>query len=235
MKTKATRRVLDTAEKWPESEIGDFLVEVLAIAARSNEPVTMRVAEKLQAVLERKIGESEKPEYTGRHGGPVGDDLERVKANIFARVDNMPSDRLPALAKLIDEFERTNGEVAASQPAKQSPRPKWPQDALPGENPAYFAWRAYAVEAAAGTLHLGVIRQENEALAVKLVSWLRSPANRKQVPEGFDIPTKPEWNTRQIEAGKAKPAPAPRTEGQRLYDAVVKRRARESAPAATNG
>ncbi len=75
----------------------------------------------------------------------------------------------------------------------------WNKDNAPDENPAVFAWRAYATEAEARTLHLGVIRQEDEPLAVKLVSWLRSPANREQVPEGFDIPTKPEWNTRQLE------------------------------------
>jgi tetratricopeptide (TPR) repeat protein len=117
--------------------------------------------------------------------------------------------------------------------ATAAPRLKWKLDAGHDENPAAFAWRAYAVEAAAGTLHLGVIRQEDEPLAVKLVSWLRSPANRKQVPEGFDIPTLPEWNTRQIEAGKAKPAaaPRPRTEGNRLYSALRRRRAAASVDA----
>jgi hypothetical protein len=109
-----------------------------------------------------------------------------------AELDEAIEDKLAA--KMGATARETTGRATGE------PRPLWPDDALPEErdNPAAFAWRAYAVEAAAGTLHLGVIRQEDEPLAVKLVSWLRSPANRKQVPEGFDIPTKPEWNTRRL-------------------------------------
>ena len=93
-------------------------------------------------------------------------------------------------------------EAAQQAAQRRTRRLKWDKDALPDENPAQFAWRAYQAEAKAGTLHMGVIRQDDKKngteLAVKLVSWLRSPANRQQLPEGFDIPTKPEWNTRQL-------------------------------------
>ena len=101
-------------------------------------------------------------------------------------------------------------------------RLKWDTDREPDEDPAHFAARAYAAEMAAGTLHRGVIAQEDKPLAVKLASWLRS----HPMPEDIDIPTLPEWNTRQIEAGKAKPTAAsrPRTEGNRLYSALRRRR-----------
>lgn len=106
--------------------------------------------------------------------------------------------------------------------ATAQPRAKW--DARTGDDlklsPAEFIAKHYAAEMAAGTLHRGVIAREDKPLAVKLASWLRS----NPMPEGIDIPTKPEWITRQAEAGKAEPAP--RTEGQRIYDALRHRRYR---------
>jgi hypothetical protein len=124
----------------------------------------------------------------------------------------------------------------ATQHAKP-PRLLWNKDNAPDENPAMFAWRAYAAEAEAKTLHLGVIRQEDEPLAVKLVSWLRSPANRKQVPEGFDIPTKPDWLKRQDQDHPVQPPPPPpRTEEVRRYtrESVRRSRARHRPTATVN-
>lgn len=103
-------------------------------------------------------------------------------------------------------------------------RLKWDTDRHPGEGPAQFAWRAYAAEAAAGTLHRGIIHSEDEPLYWKLIVWLRA----HPMPNGIDIPTKPEWNTRQIEAGRAKQGSKwqlrLRTEEQLIYDVQKSRR-----------
>jgi len=129
-----------------------------------------------------------------------------------------------AAARVADLIATVQAEVA--QRNKPS-RLIWGKDSKPDENPAVFAWRAYAAEAKAETLHLGVIRQEDEPLAIKLYSWLRSPANQKFIPEGFDIPTKPEWITRQLakrDAPLTSSATYAATEEARLYS-VAKRRA----------
>jgi hypothetical protein len=113
-------------------------------------------------------------------------------------------------------------EVEAREKAEGAigePRLKWEKDALPDEDPAHFASRA-------GYEHRGLIYEEDRALSVKLANWLRTHDWPKDVPY---IPTKPEWNTQQIEAGKAKQAPRPRTEGQRLYDVNRVRRQRHPA------
>ncbi len=89
-------------------------------------------------------------------------------------------------------------QAAAQQitvPSASAARPKWERDRRPDENPAEFAWRAYAAEAQAGTLNRGVIAREDKPLAVKLASWLRS----HPMPAGIDIPTLPEWNSRRLE------------------------------------
>ncbi len=110
-------------------------------------------------------------------------------------------------------------DAAAPAPVtKAKPRPKW-EDRKGADaklSPPEFIAKHYAAEMTAGTLHRGIIAQGDKPLAVKLASWLRS----HPMPENIDIPTKPEWITRQAEAGKARPAPAPRTQGQRLYDAL---------------
>ena len=105
--------------------------------------------------------------------------------------------------------------------ADAEPRLKWKKDALPGENPAAFAWRAYQAEAKAGTLHRGLIAQEDKDLAVKLANWLRT----YDMPEGFDIPTKPEWNTRQLPklSGEAE------REVLRLFEVARKRKSKLAA------
>jgi tetratricopeptide (TPR) repeat protein len=169
-------------------------------------------------------------EVASRFNRPISDvfavlDAERKEATAplthAAPVTELDArDKVPAAA--VDAGSRhTNADTPA--------RLKWNEHNRPDENPAAFAWRAYAVEAAAGTLHMGVIRQDDRRngteLADKLVSWLRSPANRKQVPEGFDIPTKPEWITRQAEAGKARAASrSPMTSEERVYNALSARR-----------
>jgi hypothetical protein len=135
-----------------------------------------------------------------------------------------PTEILRAAADL---FEMTVEELtavvrkhkAAVEPVT-APRLKWEIDRLPDEDPPHFVARAYAVEAKAGKLHRGIIYSEDRELHRRLNSWLRS----HDMPEGIDIPTKPEWDTRQIKAGRAKPAPTPRTEGQRLYGAEKTRR-----------
>ncbi len=103
----------------------------------------------------------------------------------------------------------------ARTPAK--PRLRWGTDNAPDENPAAFAWRAYQDEAKAGTLHRGIIGQEDKPLSVKLASWLRS----HPMPEGIDIPTKPEWIARRLAEAKTAPRPVRVwTEEGRLYQSA---------------
>jgi hypothetical protein len=77
------------------------------------------------------------------------------------------------------------------------PRPLW--EDRKGEDaklsPPEFIAKHYAAEMKAGTLHRGVIAQHDKALAAKLPSWLRT----HKMPKNIDIPTLPEWNTRQLE------------------------------------
>lgn len=144
-----------------------------------------------------------------------------VAAEILSSV--YPAERVGKLLK--DLAAETARETTGR--AKEPPRLKWEKDAKPDEDPAHFALRAYDAEAKAGKLHRGVIYDEDRVLYTKLNSWLRSNA----MPEGIDIPTKREWITRQIEAGRAKPAPfgqRPNTEEERLYETLRKRQSRPS-------
>jgi hypothetical protein len=129
----------------------------------------------------------------------------------------IPKTRRLAFKKVVEEF------IEASE-ASIGRRLRWVADRKQGENPAQFAWRAYADEAAAGALHRGIIFGEDEALYWKLIVWLRS----HPMPNGIDIPTKSEWYSRQIEAGKAKQGPTRRlrTEGQLIYETLMARRRR---------
>ena len=109
--------------------------------------------------------------------------------------------------------------------ATATPRLKWEHDRLPDENPAAFAWRAYQAEAKAGTLHRGVISTEDPVLYRRLNNWLRT----HDMPEGINIPTKPEWNERQLgKLGSLRDDPTTR-EALRLA-AVARRRAQQSMP-----
>jgi hypothetical protein len=131
--------------------------------------------------------------------------------------------------KLADKGKASSREITGREAAEPHPvRLKWETDRQPDENPAAFAWRAYQTEAAVGKLHQGLIYDENRELYRRLRSWLRS----HPMPEDIDIPTKRDWITRQIEAGRAKPASVsrPRTEEQRLYEAVARRRQRAHSP-----
>ena len=125
-----------------------------------------------------------------------------------------------ALKKAAADYART-----MTGRAKDKPRLKWERDRLPDENPAAFAWRAYQAEAQAGTLHRGLIGQEDKPLAVKLASWLRS----HPMPEDIDIPTKPEWISRRLPTLDADPASR---ETIRLHETRKRRaeRARRAAP-----
>jgi hypothetical protein len=136
----------------------------------------------------------------------------------FAVALEVPQRRRNAFEKMILGFlEAGAALLGRGKPAR---RLKWETDQRPGEDPAHFAWRAYAAEAKAGKLHRGLIYDEDRALYTKLNSWLRSNA----MPDGIDIPTKRDWITRQIEAGRAKPAPRVPTEEGRLYNVEKTRR-----------
>ena len=93
----------------------------------------------------------------------------------------------------------------AAEKAAVTPRPQWDKEGKFGNRPADFIAIAFRPEMLAKTLHRGVVAAEQKDLAVKLASWLRS----HEMPKGVDIPTQPEWNTRQLEAhkldGKATP------------------------------
>jgi hypothetical protein len=172
-------------------------------------------------IEETLLGESNKPGYTGGHGGPVGDAAEIAEADIIARVRNVPRDKLPALAKLIDDFERTNGEVGASQPAKATPRPDWIEAHKTGEEVPDFIKRAFAAELADGTMHKGLLsRYEN--LRRDYYSYKRS----NELPDWLRaIPKEKDWNDRQVAEGKVAPVEVIRSaERDRKRIAAARRR-----------
>ena len=158
---------------------------------------------------------------TNSYGGdimPTDADFE-----LFSRKTGVP---VPELQEFVSAWhKRAATEVTQPKP----PRLKWNQDNEPDETPAAFAWRAYAAEAEAGTLHRGVIAREDKALAVKLASWLRS----YDMPEGIDIPTQPKWNSRQLEKAGKPPKPgvqyAP-SEEARLHAAARYRATHPDSP-----
>ena len=129
------------------------------------------------------------PNYTGN----MGDMPEAAEA--FAAKNGFKT--VGELQEFIDNWKAAGAEVTPRETttrAEEPPRPKWQTDRRLDENPATFAWRAYQVEAKAGTLHRGVIYSEDRELHRRLNSWLRS----HPMPEGIDIPTLPEWNSRQL-------------------------------------
>lgn len=107
----------------------------------------------------------------------------------------------------------------AGSEATTKPRPKWKErtgDDL-ALTPVEFIQTYYAAEMAAGTLHRGIIRQDDRDLYTKLNSWLQT----HEMPPGIDIPTKPEWHRRQLSELGAPPRPARiRTAETRLYEAA---------------
>jgi tetratricopeptide (TPR) repeat protein len=147
------------------------------------------------------------------------DAAEAIEAAAVLLSRVFPAERVgKALEDLAAGGERAGTDVSATG----EPRPKWEIDRLPGENPAKFAWRAYAAEAEAGTLHRGVISTEDPALHRKLKNWLRT----HDMPEGIDIPTLPEWNDRQVEKLAILRDDATVRETVRLAAVVARRRAR---------
>jgi hypothetical protein len=159
------------------------------------------------------ITETPSPEAAAPSQLPMA---ETETINAFAARKGMTVAQLEEAA---DNWKATHGEVAGRETADRAtaePRLKWERDRLPDENPAAFAWRAYQAEAKAGTLHRGVIAQEDKSLAVKLASWLRS----HPMPDGIDIPTLPEWNTRQLAKLKGEAA----RDVLRLYEVAKKRK-----------
>jgi hypothetical protein len=61
-------------------------------------------------------------------------------------------------------FDPEDYHVGVGNDVPRMPRLKWEKHRREGENPAQFAWRAYAVEAAADTLHRGLIHREDPEL-----------------------------------------------------------------------
>jgi uncharacterized membrane protein len=156
---------------------------------------------------------------TARLSGTIMDD---AAIDLNAAADELGLSKERAFEAL--KREAANASRETTRRAKAKRRLKWDKDRLPDENPAAFAWRAYQAEAKAGTLHRGVIGQEDKLLAKKLANWLRTHA----MPEGIDIPTLPEWNTRQLAKQKGGEA-----ELVRLYG--VARRRKQKPPAAAAG
>ena len=145
----------------------------------------------------------------GGQDGPSPGDAEQPQLPMADIIDAI--DRLVAFvpdgakretykAKLIADFEDATGITVRK---KGEARLKWEQDALPDENPAAFASRAYRAEAEAGTLHRGLIAQEDKPLSIKLANWLRT----HKMPKGIDIPSKPEWTSRRLAEFGGSPRP----------------------------
>jgi hypothetical protein len=163
-------------------------------------------------------GEVPSPETAAPPQFPMGDkDTIQAAAELLSSI--YPRKAVEsALADLA-----ANAAREATARVRAAPRLKWTRDRLPDENPAAFAWRAYQAEAEAGTLHRGVIGQEDPLLRRDLNNWLRTHA----MPEGIDIPTLPEWNTR----GLAKLADDPSVhEVLRLGTVARRRRERAATP-----
>ena len=140
----------------------------------------------LHAETKRLLGSSDNGNYNGEMpDGFTSQQLEAAEREIAKR-------RGLTLA----QYHAALDVAAPSAPAKAKPRPKWEnrKGADATLSPPEFVAKHYAAEMVAGTLHRGVIAQEDKPLAVKLASWLRS----HPMPEGIDIPTKPEWNSRQL-------------------------------------
>jgi hypothetical protein len=120
----------------------------------------------------------------------------------------------------------TNAPAARSAPVHKGRRALWDnrQGADAKLTPPKFIAKHYAAEMAAGTLHRGMIGQEDKSLAVKLANWLRT----HPMPEGVDIPTLPEWNTRQL----AKLEDGEFERLARLHEVAKTRRRKLAVPAA---
>jgi hypothetical protein len=191
----------------PRVAVDEFLA---ALKFGRNDEYRAEATAAIAEILHRQkeVTESNSSEYNA-----AGMDTSAAYA-IVARDLGIPVDDLKKLRAAHDE-------VTKAAPA--APRLKWGKDNAPDENPAAFAWRAYQAEAKAGALHMGVIRHEDKPLAVKLANWLRT----HPMPEGVDIPTLPEWNTRQLAKLEGSEA-----EVLRLYGVARRRRDKLASPAA---
>jgi tetratricopeptide (TPR) repeat protein len=161
------------------------------------------------------FGASNKRKYNDDMGTP--DDLNQRARDLglsFEQADK-------ALERAAAEAARETTARAAAKP-----RPKWEhrKGADVDLSPPEFIAKHYAAEMAAGTLHRGLIGQEDKPLAVKLANWLRT----HPMPENVDIPTLPEWNTRQL----AKLEDREFERHARLYEVVKTRRRKLVEPAA---
>jgi tetratricopeptide (TPR) repeat protein len=121
------------------------------------------------------------------------------------------------LEEIVDNWNASNSELT-KRDNRDRARPKWDTDREQDEDPARFAARAYAHEVAAGTLHRGIIHREDPSLYRALYNWL---ARGNKLPDDFDLPTKSEWNDRQVAKGISLPA---RSEDLKGYERVLKQK-----------
>jgi hypothetical protein len=211
----------------------DARASLRAVYDRGHGAVSSQIARVILDCIDKFEFISKKPGYTGDAPSPEAAALLRLpmgETEIIQAAGALLRKVYPekAVTKALQDLASA-ARVTTKRRAKAKPRLKWGKNNLPDEDPATFAWRAYQAEAKAGTLHRGLIGQEDEALAVKLGNWLRT----HKMPEGIDIPTKPEWNTRQLEklgiAASSNDDPAALAT-LRLYEVARKRRERTAAP-----
>jgi hypothetical protein len=127
------------------------------------------------------VDASNLPGYTGDTMGDAAHDLNALAADLDLPFDIATEALKQAKAEL----------TARENPARATatPRLKWETDRQADENPAHFAARA-------DYEHRGQIHEQDRPLSVKLSNWLRT----HDWPEDVRyIPTKPEWNDRQVE------------------------------------
>jgi hypothetical protein len=178
------------------------------------------------------VDETEPAEYTGRHGGPVGDADEIIEKRIMAHVRRMPREKLPALEKLIEDLEAAEEETTTRH-AKEPPRrvhlidvpreeaetdpriegaatetaepekPHWKDVRRPGEELGDFIKREFAPELAAGTMTRPMLNRFG-GLYQDFDNWRRRYP--MEVPlELRRLPKKSEANDRLVAEGKVTP------------------------------
>jgi hypothetical protein len=193
-----------------------------------------------QQYLRRWIAEGEKLEFELQELTRSGNTVENNHTETIAAEYNQPAMPLNTFPDLKTTLLAAEHYSRTSEPARRAllriadaaqattrsearPRAKW--EARKGADakltPPAFIAKHYAAEMAAGTLHRAMIAKEDKALVLKLISWLRS----HPMPKGVDIPTLPEWNTRQLTKLPALRA-APVTREALRLDAVARMRRR---------
>ena len=152
-----------------------------------------------------------------------------VARAIAGRAKTRPQRRPRWESRRWDDLELSPEEFVVKHYAKEkaavTPRPRWREGGPYGDRPAEFIAMAYAPEMMAGTLHRKLIANDTKAgkdLVAKLTSWLRS----HPMPEDMDIPTYPQWNSRQLEVR----AKTPGMQEEKRLDEVARRRTAKGVP-----